>query len=126
MGERTKCLAPAALLTVLDAVVVINYGGMVWKVSSAMIWSKLLLLLLAIISAEPTDAEIRKIAALVLAQAMIGVEDVTRDPAKLAKDRVQVDIDQVYRSKDQLYIRYSVSNRTQTPFRLTTCLCLRS
>ena len=72
------------------------------------------------ISAEPTDAEIRKIAALVLAQAMIGVEDITRDPAKLAKDRVQVDIDQVYRSKDQLYIRYSVSNRTQTTFRLTT------
>lgn len=72
------------------------------------------------IAAEPTDAEIRKIAALVLVQAMIGVEDVTRDPAKLAKDRVQIDIDQVYRSKDQLYIRYSVSNRTQTPFRLTT------
>lgn len=72
------------------------------------------------ISAEPTDTEIRKIAALVLVQAMIGVEDVTRDPAKLAKDRVQIDIDQVYRSKDQLYIRYSVSNRTQTPFRLTT------
>ena len=49
MGERAKCLAPAALLTVLDAVVVINYGGMVWKVSSAMIWSKLLVLLLATI-----------------------------------------------------------------------------
>ncbi len=47
MGERAKCLAPAALLTVLDAVVVINYGGMVWKVSSTMIWSKLLLLLVA-------------------------------------------------------------------------------
>lgn len=47
MGERAKCLAPAALLTVLDAIVVISYGGMVWKIMSAMIWSKLLLLLVA-------------------------------------------------------------------------------
>ncbi len=49
MGERAKCLPHAALLTVLDAVVVINCGGMVWEVMPAMIWSKLLLLLLAII-----------------------------------------------------------------------------
>jgi hypothetical protein len=34
--------------------------------------------------------------------------------------RVQVDLEQVYRSKDQLYIRYSVSNQTKTSFRLTT------
>ncbi|MHB1698547.1 MAG: TrbG/VirB9 family P-type conjugative transfer protein [Acidobacteriaceae bacterium] len=74
----------------------------------------------ASIAAEPTDGEIRKVASLILAQAMMGVQDVTHDPAKLAKDRVQIDIDQIYRSKDQLYIRYSVSNRTQTPFRLTT------
>jgi len=26
----------------------------------------------------------------------------------------------VYRSKDQMYIRYSVTNQTQAPFRLTT------
>jgi membrane protein implicated in regulation of membrane protease activity len=47
MGERVKCLAPAALVTVLDAAVAMNYGGMVWKVLSGIIWTKLLLLLLA-------------------------------------------------------------------------------
>jgi hypothetical protein len=71
-------------------------------------------------SAEITDAEIRKIASLVLAQAMMGVEEVVHDSAKPTPDRIQIDLEQVYRSKDQLYIRYSVTNQTSTPFRLTT------
>jgi len=71
-------------------------------------------------SAEASDAEIRKVGSLVLAQTMMGVQDIVRDPVKPATDRVQIDIEQVYRSKDQLYIRYSVTNRTQVPFRLTT------
>jgi len=71
-------------------------------------------------SAETSDLEIRKIAALVLAQTMMGTQVIARDPMKLATGRVQIDIDQVYRSKDQIYIRYSVTNQTQTPFRLTT------
>lgn len=71
-------------------------------------------------SAEASDAEIHKIASLVLAQTMMGVQDIAHDPVKAATDRVQIEIEQVYRSKDQLYIRYSVTNRTQAPFRLTT------
>ncbi|MGB0122442.1 MAG: TrbG/VirB9 family P-type conjugative transfer protein, partial [Silvibacterium sp.] len=71
-------------------------------------------------SAETTDEEIRKIASLVLTQTMMGVQDIARDPAKPAKDRIQIDLEQVYRSKDQLYIRYSVTNQTRSPFRLTT------
>jgi hypothetical protein len=47
MGERTKCLATAAGVTVLDAAVVMYYGNAVWKVLSGIIWSKLLLFLLA-------------------------------------------------------------------------------
>jgi hypothetical protein len=47
MGERTKCLATAGLVTVLDAVAATYYGSAVWKVFSGIIWSKLLLLLLA-------------------------------------------------------------------------------
>jgi hypothetical protein len=70
--------------------------------------------------AEITDAQIRKIASLVLAQAMMGVEEIVHDFAKPATDRVRIDLEQVYRSKDQLYIRYSVTNQTSTPFRLTT------
>src|SRR5277367_78158 len=71
-------------------------------------------------SAEPSAAEIRKMASLVLAQAMMGVEDVSRDGYKPIPDHVQVDLEQVYRAKDQLYIRYSIINQTKEPFRLTT------
>jgi len=71
-------------------------------------------------TAELTDAEIHKVASLVLAQAMMGVQDIARDPAKRGQDRIQIDIEQVYRSQDQLYIRYSVTNQTNSPFRLTT------
>ncbi len=47
MGERTKWLATTALVTGLDAVMATYYGGVVWKAFSVVIWSKLLLLLLA-------------------------------------------------------------------------------
>lgn len=71
-------------------------------------------------STEPTDTEIRKIASLVLTQAMMGVEDIAHDPAKRTTDRVEVNLEQVYRAKDRLYIRYSVTNLSKTPFRVTT------
>ena len=70
--------------------------------------------------AQPTDAELKTVAALVLAQAMMGVESVSNDNHKQAPDRIAVVLDQVYRAKDQLYIRYTVTNGTKTPFRLTT------
>ena len=71
-------------------------------------------------AAVPSDAEIRKIASLVLTQAMMGVEDIARDPSKRTTDRVEISLDQVYRAKDRLYIRYSVTNLGKTPFRVTT------
>ena len=70
-------------------------------------------------SAGPSDAEIRKIASLVLTEAMMGVENVTHDPQKIADGRVVVDVEQVYRAKDRLYIRYSIANQSRTPFRVT-------
>jgi hypothetical protein len=71
-------------------------------------------------AAEPSDAEIRKIASLVLTQAMMGVEDIAHDADKRPADRVQVSLEQVYRAKDRMYIRYSVVNQTKAPFRVTT------
>jgi hypothetical protein len=71
-------------------------------------------------SAEPSDAEIRKIASLVLTQTMMGVEDIVHDAEKRATGRVEVDLEQVYRAKDRIYIRYSVANETKAPFRVTT------
>jgi hypothetical protein len=70
-------------------------------------------------SAEPSDADIRKIASLVLSQTMMGVEDMVHDPEKHATGRVQVDLEQVYRAKDRIYIRYSVANQSRDSFRVT-------
>jgi hypothetical protein len=72
------------------------------------------------VSVEPSDAEIHKIASLVLTQAMMGVEVILHDPEKQSKDRVRVDLEQVYRAKDRIYIRYSVANQSDAPFRITT------
>ncbi len=72
------------------------------------------------IASEATDADIKKIASLVLMQAMMGTQNICNDNNKSTSDRVQVVIDQIYRSKDQLYLRYSVTNQTKAPFRLTT------
>src|SRR5215472_18251507 len=47
-------------------------------------------------SAEPSDAEIRKIASLVLTQAMMGVEDIVHDAEKLDTGRLEVNLEQVY------------------------------
>jgi hypothetical protein len=71
-------------------------------------------------AAEPSDGEIRKIASMVLTQAMMGVEDITHDVEKHAADRVQIDLEQVYRTRDRMYIRYSVANQSKAPFRVTT------
>lgn len=69
---------------------------------------------------EPSSTEIRKIASLVLTQVMMGVADIAHDPEKRTVNRVHVDLEQVYRAKDRLYIRYSVANQTKATFRVTT------
>lgn len=70
-------------------------------------------------AAEPTDQEIQKIASLVLTQALMGTEEIARDGSKVATDRVTVELEQVFRAKDQLYLRYSITNSTRFPFRVT-------
>jgi hypothetical protein len=47
VGERAKHFIIAVSLTVLDVVVVVRYGGVIWRVWSGIIWSNMLLLLLA-------------------------------------------------------------------------------
>ena len=69
-------------------------------------------------SAAPSDADIQKIASLVLTQTLSGVEDITRDIGKQPPDRINVALEQIYRAKDRIYIRYSVTNLTKAPFRV--------
>jgi len=64
-------------------------------------------------ASEPSDAEIHNIASLVLTQAMMGTEVLSNDNHNQVSDRVLIVLDQVYRSKDQLDIRYSISNQNQ-------------
>jgi hypothetical protein len=71
------------------------------------------------VTAEPSDADIRKIASLVLTQAMMGVEAIVHDAEKPVAGRVEVNLEQVYRAKDRIYIRYSVANETRSTFRVT-------
>ena len=47
MGKRSNWLGIAISVTALDAGVTTYYGGVVWKAFAVVIWSKLLLLLLA-------------------------------------------------------------------------------
>ncbi|MHB1935024.1 MAG: TrbG/VirB9 family P-type conjugative transfer protein [Acidobacteriaceae bacterium] len=68
---------------------------------------------------EPTDQDIQKIASLVLTQALMGTEEIARDGSKAANDRVTVELEQVFRAKDVLYLRYSITNSTRFPFRIT-------
>ena len=68
----------------------------------------------------PDEAEIQKIASLVLTQAMLGSEDIAHDEPKVAKGRVNVELNQVFRAKDATYIRYSIANTTDHTYRATT------
>jgi len=69
---------------------------------------------------ELSELKIHEIAARVLMQTLAGAEDIVQDSTKTERNRVQVAIEQIYRSGDQIYLRYSITNRTEAPFRVTT------
>jgi hypothetical protein len=69
---------------------------------------------------EPNDREIQKIASLVLTQALMGTESIVREKSKDAVSGVNVTLEQVFRSKDALYIRYTIANQSMVPFRITS------
>jgi hypothetical protein len=71
-------------------------------------------------SSEPSDQQIQKIASLVLTQALMGSENIVRESGKLVTNGVSVELEQVFRSEDALYIRYTIINQTAVPFRITT------
>jgi len=66
-----------------------------------------------------SDQEIRKLATLVLTQTLAGAEDIVQDSTKVERNCVQVVLEQVYRTKDGIDIRYSITNRTDAPYRVT-------
>jgi hypothetical protein len=70
-------------------------------------------------SSELSNEQIQKASALVLTQSLMGSRNITRETSKLHNDGVFVELEQVYRSNDRLYIRYSITNLSKTPFRIT-------
>ena len=70
--------------------------------------------------APPSEHEIRRIATLVLTQTLAGAEDIAQESAKIENNRVQVTLEQIYRTGDKIYIRYSITNRSDAPYRVTT------
>jgi Flp pilus assembly secretin CpaC len=71
-------------------------------------------------SSEPSDKQIQKIVSLVLAQALMGSENIVRESGKVVTNGVSVELEQVFRSEDALYVRYTITNQTAVPFRITT------
>ena len=51
MAERKAYLTVALLLTILDAAVVLRYGGAIWTGWSGVVWIRLRMLVLAALSA---------------------------------------------------------------------------
>jgi hypothetical protein len=70
-------------------------------------------------STEQSREQIQQASALVLAQGLMGSRNITRETLKQPNDGVFVELEQVYRSSDRLYIRYSITNLSKAPFRIT-------
>ncbi len=68
---------------------------------------------------ELSDRKIHEIATQVLTETLFGAEDILPESTKIDRNRVQVELEQVYRSGDLIYVRYSVTNRTEAPYRVT-------
>jgi Conjugal transfer protein len=71
-------------------------------------------------SLEPSDQQIQKIASLVLTQTLMGSESIARESGRVVTNGVSVELEQVFRSRDALYVRYTITNQTAVPFRMTT------
>lgn len=70
-------------------------------------------------STGASDAEEKRLATAVLTQTLLDAQTIVCEVSRPVKDSISVELEQVYRAKGRLYIRYSVVNHTQTPFRLT-------
>jgi len=67
-----------------------------------------------------SEPEMQKAADTLIAQAMLQGSPVNSRDVKNSGDHVNVRITEVVRDKDALYVRYTVSNPSQHPYRLST------
>jgi hypothetical protein len=50
----------------------------------------------------------------------MGSENIVRESGKVVTNGVVVELEQVFRSKEALYVRYTITNQTAAPFRITS------
>lgn len=67
-----------------------------------------------------TPAKLEEIAEMLLTRAFLGVERVDSSGVKDARDRVNVRIQNIFRSQNTLYIHYSIRNLGERPYRALT------
>lgn len=68
---------------------------------------------------ELSERKIHALATQVLTETLFGAEDIVPESAKIDRNRVQVALEQVYRTGDMIYVRYSITNLTEAPYRVT-------
>lgn len=67
-----------------------------------------------------SNAKLNEIADMLLTRAFLGVERVDSSGLKNARDRVTVRIQNVFKSRNTLYIHYSIRNQSEHPYRVFT------
>lgn len=65
------------------------------------------------------DEELQRLSSRVRNEAILGTEDITNDE-KLRPGTIQVRLEEIFRSKDQVILKYSIRNFTSSPFRTTS------
>jgi len=69
-------------------------------------------------SAAIHDAEMQKIADMVMTKTLLQTQHISQRDMQLSKDDVSVQVEDVVQGKDSLYLRYQVVNDSKTPYRI--------
>jgi hypothetical protein len=71
-------------------------------------------------AAGDTSAPMEQVADMLITRTLLGAEPVDGAGIKTPRNRVGLRIQQVFRSKNSLYIQYSIENLSGQPYRITT------
>ena len=74
----------------------------------------------SVTSSAMDDAAVTKLAGLVAAQVLVESHDMERDVPHTGNGHVGIQLGQVFRARNTTYIRYTIENKTDHPFRPTT------